>query len=62
MLWEVWLETAESFEALKKSLHNRGYRELPVYARYIIRESYRSETKVSKDQEVKKSMLRKKRR
>lgn len=28
MYWEPWIESAESYEELKKSLHKRGYRDL----------------------------------
>jgi hypothetical protein len=30
MLWEPWLESAESFADLKKSLKDRGYKSLPL--------------------------------
>jgi hypothetical protein len=31
MYWEPWLETAESFNDLKKSLQSRGYSNLPIH-------------------------------
>jgi len=30
MYWEPWLESADSYEDLKTSLHRRGYRDLYV--------------------------------
>ena len=32
MMWEVWIEGAEDFGKLKKSLKNRGYSSLPVHS------------------------------
>lgn len=61
MMWEVWLESAETFEALKKSLHNRGYRQLPSYARNMVY-GVKEDVATTKGQNIKKSMLRKKRR
>jgi hypothetical protein len=60
-MWEVWLETVNTFEDLRKSLYNRGYRELPTYSKPLIYKPYDGEIKSTKNQEVKKSMLRKKR-
>src|SRR6516225_6992473 len=31
MYWEPWLESAESFEALKKAVRSRGYRQVPAH-------------------------------
>jgi hypothetical protein len=30
MLWELWIESADSYELLKKSLTTRGYSNLPM--------------------------------
>jgi hypothetical protein len=30
MMWEPWIETANSFSVLKQSLKNRGYTNLPL--------------------------------
>lgn len=30
MLWEPWVESADSFKDLKESLKKRGYKDLPV--------------------------------
>lgn len=30
MLWELWIESADSYDLLKKSLSNRGYKNLPM--------------------------------
>lgn len=30
MFWELWIESAANYEDLKKSLHQRGYRDLYV--------------------------------
>jgi len=32
MLWELWIEGAESFEDLKQSLKDRGYSNIPVHS------------------------------
>ena len=33
MNWEPWIETAEDYEALKRSLEGRGYKNVPVSCR-----------------------------
>lgn len=37
MLWEVWVEPAEDYDALKKRLEKRGYRNLPFSGQPVVR-------------------------
>ena len=37
MLWEPWVETAESYQALKKAMLSRGYTALPSHSMPVIR-------------------------
>jgi len=37
MLWELWVETADSYKALKKAMLSRGYTALPSHSMPIIR-------------------------
>jgi len=71
MLWEPWLETAENFNDLKKSLTNRGYVNLPIHDSpkhttfnfYFSDEKKRQESIVAPDTsklDQPKTMLRKK--
>jgi hypothetical protein len=32
MLWELWAESVESYEVLKKNLKNRGYSNMPIHS------------------------------
>ena len=32
MLWELWMESANSFENLKQNLRKRGYSGLPIHS------------------------------
>ena len=37
MLWEVWMESAEDFQELKKNLKNRGIKKTPMHSAPINR-------------------------
>jgi len=51
MLWEPWLETADNFNDLKKSLTNRGYTNLPIHdsPRHTVVNFYFSDEKKKQD-------------
>ena len=36
MYWEPWLETAESYEALKRSVRARGYTSVPIHGNAVV--------------------------
>jgi hypothetical protein len=36
LLWEVWIEPAESFNKLKEALHKRGFKSLPISSKPIM--------------------------
>jgi len=54
MFWEPWLETANSFNDLKKSLQNRGYTNLPIHdsPKHASVNFYFSDEKKRKDSEI----------
>jgi hypothetical protein len=56
MLYELWIESSESFENLKKSLLKRGYSNLPLQKSIIYTTSSKKENVKVKQT---KSMLRK---
>jgi hypothetical protein len=64
MLWEPWLESADSYESLKAALKTRGYSNLPMQAdaihtpRTVVIEK-NDGTKISKANHTK-TMIRKK--
>jgi hypothetical protein len=63
MLWELWIETAESYDSLKKAMRVRGYSNLPMQAdaihtpRTVVMDK-KDARKVSKSNNTK-TMLRK---
>jgi hypothetical protein len=73
MFWEPWIETADSFNDLKKSLTSRGYSNLPIHDSpkhttfnfYFSDEKKKQESEIAPDTtmlEQPKTMLRRKSR
>jgi len=57
MHWEPWLESAESYEALKKSVRGRGYTDVPVHSTPLCQLSLHQPV-VSPEQQPANTMLR----
>ncbi len=60
MEWEPWIESAENYAELKLKLEQRGYRNLPVRADPIHKESSYNDPHVADTRKlIKKTMVRK---
>lgn len=59
MLWELWIESAENFEELKKKLIKRGFRKLPMNMNALFTLDYRNTRQFTPLRPPVKTMLRK---
>lgn len=59
MDWEPWIQTAESFKELRKSLYKRGYKHLPMHSTpKIIMPNLRNEINEPKKKPRPRTMIR----
>jgi D-mannonate dehydratase len=59
MLWEPWVEPAESFHKLKEKLHQRGFTNLPMSSSPVIKQIKGQSAETGQLPPSRKSMLQK---
>jgi hypothetical protein len=57
-MWEPWIETAENWEALKKALRKRGYKNVPNHSGPMIT-GIKASNEIESKQKPKKVMIQK---